>query len=117
MLRLAADEDLDNRIVLGIRRQNPSVDIATVREASLSGVPDPGVLRWAAREGRVLFTHDVNTMTYHAYRRANDGEPMPGLFAVPQSLPPGTVIEDMLLIAECSLDGEYEGQVRFLPLS
>ena len=25
-------------------------------------------------------------------------------------------IEDILLIAECSLDGEWEGQVRYLPL-
>ena len=93
------------------------MDIKTVREAGFSGAPDPAVLEWAAGEGRVVFAHDVNTMTHHAYRRANAGEPMPGLFAVPQSLPVGTAIEDVLLIAECSLEGEYEGQVRFLPLS
>ena len=41
---------------------------------------------------------------------------MPGLFAVPQDLPIGVVIDDLLLIAECSLEGEWEGRVRFLPL-
>ena len=28
----------------------------------------------------------------------------------------GEIIEDILLIAEYSLDGEWEGQVRYLPL-
>jgi hypothetical protein len=28
----------------------------------------------------------------------------------------GAAIEDILLIAECSLEGEWDGQVRYLPL-
>jgi len=31
-------------------------------------------------------------------------------------VPIATAIEDLLLIAECSLPGEWEGQVRYLPL-
>jgi len=27
-----------------------------------------------------------------------------------------TAIEDILLLAECSLEGEWDGQVRYLPL-
>jgi hypothetical protein len=30
--------------------------------------------------------------------------------------PIGSAIDDLLLLAECSLDGEWEGQVRFLSL-
>lgn len=41
---------------------------------------------------------------------------MPGLFAVSQDLPIGRAIEDLLLLAECSYEGEWEGQVRYLPL-
>ena len=26
------------------------------------------------------------------------------------------LVEDILLLAECSLEGEWEGQVRYLPL-
>jgi hypothetical protein len=31
-------------------------------------------------------------------------------------LPVGQAIEDILLLAEASLEGEWEGQVRYLPL-
>jgi hypothetical protein len=27
----------------------------------------------------------------------------------------GQTIDDLILLAECSFDGEWEGQVRFLP--
>jgi hypothetical protein len=41
---------------------------------------------------------------------------MPGLFEVSRGVPVGLAIEEILLIAECSLEGEWKGQVRFLPL-
>jgi hypothetical protein len=44
------------------------------------------------------------------------GLPMPGLFVASRDLPIGDVVEDVILIATLSLDCEYEGQVRFLPL-
>jgi hypothetical protein len=77
---------------------------------------DPLVLEWAAQEGRILLTHDVSTMTAHTYARVRDGLPMPGVFAVSQSVPVARLVDDILLIAECSLEGEWEGQVRYLPL-
>jgi hypothetical protein len=116
VLRLAADEDFDNRIVRGLVRKDENVDIVRVQDVGLSGADDPIVLEWAAGEGRVLFTHDVNTMPDHAKQRAKDGEPMPGLFIVPQGVAIGGTIDHMLLIAECSLEGEWEGQVLYLPL-
>jgi hypothetical protein len=41
---------------------------------------------------------------------------MPGVFEVNRKVPIGVAIEDILLIVECSLQGEWEGQVRYLPL-
>jgi hypothetical protein len=41
---------------------------------------------------------------------------MPGVFAVSQSIPIGVAIEDILILAECSSEGEWEGQIRYLPL-
>ena len=74
------------------------------------------MLEWAAQEGRVLLTHDVSTFTHYAYARVAAGKPMPGVFEVPRVVPIGVAIEDILLLAECSLEGEWEGQVRYLPL-
>jgi hypothetical protein len=100
----------------GLRRALPTVDVIRVQDVRLSGADDPTVLEWAAREGRVLFTHDVSTMSKAAYDRTARGQPMPGLFEVPVSIPTRQVIEDIRLIVECGLEGEWEGQVRYLPL-
>jgi hypothetical protein len=116
LLRLAADENFNYDIVRGVLRRDPEVDIVRVQDVGLSGADDPAVLEWAAREGRVLLTHDVATMTRHAYERVQAGRPMPGVFEVSRTVPVGLAIEEILLIAECSLEGEWEGQVRYLPL-
>jgi hypothetical protein len=92
------------------------VNILTVQDAGLSGASDPAVLEWAAGAGRVLLTHDVRTLTNHAYERVVAGFPMPGVFEVSQDVPVTVAIEEILLVAVCSLPGEWEGQVRYLPL-
>jgi hypothetical protein len=116
MLRLAADENFNYNIVRGLLRRKPDLDIVCVQEVGLSGADDPTVLEWAAQAGRVLLTHDVTTITRHAYERIQAGRSMPGVFEISRVVPLGRAIEDVLLLAECSLEGEWEGQVRYLPL-
>lgn len=62
MLRLAADENFNNDIVRGLWRRKSELDIVRIQDVGLSGADDPTVLEWAARERRVLLTHDVTTM-------------------------------------------------------
>jgi hypothetical protein len=116
MLPLAADENFNNDIVRGVLRRNPRLDIVRIHDVGLSGAGDEAVLEWAAREGRVLLTHDVSTLTRHAYDRVKARLPMPGVFEVSRAVPVATAIEDLLLLAELSLPGEWEGQIRYLPL-
>ena len=116
MLRFAADENLNIHIATGLLLRNPVVDIVRVQEAGLAGADDPSVLEWAAGEGRILLSHDVTTMSRHASNRVEAGLPMPGLFLILQDHQVGEVIEDLLLIAEGSLDNEWDGQIRYLPL-
>jgi len=54
-------------------------------------------------------------MTRYAHERVQAGKPMPGIFEVSRDIPTGSAIEDILLLAECSLEGEWEGQVGYLP--
>ena len=82
----------------------------------MSGAPDSEVLAWAAQEGRVLVSHDSSSMTAAAYVRIGRGEQMPGLIIVPQWIPVGSAIEDLLIVAECSASSDWANQVRFLPL-
>ncbi|MCA9300350.1 MAG: DUF5615 family PIN-like protein [Phycisphaerales bacterium] len=115
-MRLLADENLDADIVRALRRRLPSLDIVRVQEVGLGGVDDPSVLAWAATHGRVLVTHDVNTITRYAYERLSRSEPMPGVVIVPQLAAIARCIEDLLLLAECGVEGDFDGRVVFLPL-
>ncbi len=116
MLRLAADENFNGDIVRGLLRRNPKLDIIRVQDVGLSGADDPSVLQWAADQGRVIVTHDISTLAKHAFDRIAAGQSMPGVFEVKSVAPVGQAIDDLVLLAECSVDGEWEGQVRFLPL-
>ena len=41
---------------------------------------------------------------------------MAGLFLIPQNRHRGEVIEELLLIIECSSADEWEGQIKYVPL-
>jgi Domain of unknown function (DUF5615) len=83
---------------------------------ALAGADDPSILEWAAQENRILLTHDAATVTRFAYERVRAGLRVPGVFEVSRSMPVGEAIDHLLLAAECSLEGEWEGQVRYFPL-
>jgi len=116
MLRLAADEGFNNGIVRGLLLRRPDLDILRVQDAGLSGADDPTLLEWAANQERILLTHDASTMTRHAYDRVRAAKAMPGVFEVRQNIPIRQAIEEILVLAELSLDREWEGQVRYLGL-
>ena len=115
MLRLAADENFNSDIVRGPLRRNPQVDIVRLQDAGLSGADDPSVLQWAADHGRALITHDISTLAKCALDRVAAGQPMPGVFEVRSVAPIGQTIDDLILLVECSIEGEWEGRRRFLP--
>lgn len=116
MPRFAADENFNNAILRGLLRRNPNIDIVRIQDVGLSGAHDSEVLEWCAYKGRILLTHDVSTITYYAYERIRAKKAMPGVFEVGNDVFTGTAIEDILLLADCSIEGEWEGQVRYLPL-
>jgi hypothetical protein len=116
MLRLLADENFNNQIVRGILRRRPEIDIVRVQDVDLSETDDRVILEWAAQQSRVLLTHDVETMTRYAYERVQAGLAMPGVFEISRSVPVGLAIEEIILITEGSFEGEWEGQVQYLPL-
>lgn len=116
MLRFVADENFNNDILRGVLRLNATVDIVRVQDISLLGSDDPTIIAWAAEQNRVLLTHDVKTMTKYAYERVALGQPMPGVFEVNLDAPTGQIIEEILMLAVCSREDEWQGQVRYLPL-
>ena len=116
MIRFLADEDFDARILRGVERRVPGIDIARVQDVGLRTLGDPRVLEFAAAEGRIVLTHDVATMRVHATARINAGKPMTGVFEISQSLPIGSAIDAIVLVAKCSRDDEWNGMIKYLPL-
>lgn len=116
MLRWLADENFNNDILRALFRAYRDIDIVRVQDLELAGATDESVLAWAADQNRVLLTHDVSTLTGHAYRRVMKGDRMPGVFEVSRRVPIRSAVDDILLLTECSNPGEWEGQVRYLPL-
>lgn len=116
MIRFLADENFDNDTLRGLIRRRPNIDLVRVQDVGLRRADDPTCLEWAATENRIVLTHDVRTMTRYAFERVQHGLPMPGVIEVPKGLPHGLVIDELLLIADCGVPEDFEGQVLFIPL-
>lgn len=116
MLKLVSDENFNADILRGLYRRRPALDVVRVQDVGLSAAPDPGVLAWAAREHRIVLTHDRDTMPNFAYDRVRAGEPLPGVFLVSDLMPIGQAIDELLLALECLAPEECKDQVTFFPL-
>lgn len=58
MIRFVADESFDGRVLDGLHRASPRIDVLDVRAWGRAGEPDPEVLAWAAGLGRVVLAHE-----------------------------------------------------------
>jgi uncharacterized protein DUF5615 len=94
VLKLVSDENFDGDILRGLYRRRPDLDVVRVQDIGLNGTPDPDILEWAAVEGRILLTHDRDTMPNFAYERVRASEAMPGVFLVSDLMPIGQAIEE-----------------------
>jgi hypothetical protein len=116
MIRFLADADLNDGIVSGCRRREPSMDFLSAREAGLEGVPDPEVLALAANQNRILVSHDFQTMPRHFGDFLQAGASSPGVLLVPQYRPIADAIEEILLIWSASDAEEWKNRILKIPV-
>lgn len=112
--RLVADADLNVAIVAGVLRQSPAIDFMLANQVPLEGVKDPAVLAWAAQAGRVVVSHDVNTMPAH-FRNFVRQRSSPGLVLIPQDLSIGNAVDSLLLICHACKPSELQNRVWLVP--
>ena len=105
--RFLADADFNQKIVLGLRRREPSGGVV--------GVRDPDVLKIAAESARILVFHDRKTMPAHFYQFCEE-RTSPGIIIVPQNLDIGAAIDDLLLIWTATDAEEWVGHIGFVPV-
>jgi hypothetical protein len=116
VISLLADENFDRRIVRGILDRLPNTDVVYVQELGLSGIDDDDLLDRAAAMGRVLLTHDVQTLFGYAVDRITAGLSMPGVIEVRKATPIGVAVEELVIVTACGLPTDFQDQVLFLPL-
>jgi hypothetical protein len=113
-----ADNDLRKAIVRGAVRREPRMNFRSAQAARLDGIPDPRpdpqVLAFAVDEGRILLSHDFQTLPKH-FREFTQGRRSPGVFLVRQDLPVGEAIETLLLVWEASEADEWVNRLCLLP--
>ena len=81
-MKFLADENFDGDVLRGLRRRQPDMDLVRVQDVGLMATADPLILAWAAREERILVTHDADTVPHFAYQRIAAGQRMPGVLVV-----------------------------------
>ena len=112
--RLLADADLNLAIVAGVVRRSSELDFKRAEEVPLEGLKDLTVLTLAARESRVLVSHDVSTLPGHLCEFVRERS-SPGVILIPQDLSVGKAIENLLLICEACDPPDLENRVCLLP--
>ena len=115
-MKFLADHNLNDAIVTGLLREKPSLDVSRARNVGLAEAIDPEVLAWAADEGRIVLTHDKKTMPDFAGDRLRAGKPMTGLIVIKTTASHRAVIDDLLLIVECTTSEDWHGKIERLPL-
>ncbi len=116
MFKLLGDQNFNERILRGVGRRVSEIDVVRAFDMGLSRADDPDRLEWAAAEGRILLTHDVNTVPRFAHDRVRAGLAMPGVFLIGGSMPIGQAIDELIFVIEGSSPEEWNDLVIYFPL-
>ena len=107
------------RIVVGLRRFVPTVDLITAQSAGFHTTPDPELLAQARQLDRILLTHDINTLPDHFatfLASLTQGEYCPGVMLVALELAIGVAIQEIYQVWSCSNHEEWRDLFTYLPL-
>src|SRR5215475_12158765 len=114
-IRFQADADFSYTIIKALRRRQPDIDFQSADDAGLRGLPDPDVFALAAKEGRILVSHDCNSMPEH-FAGFVLSQHSPGVLVLAQDIPIGLAVEELLTIWEASEAEEWVDVLQWLPL-
>jgi hypothetical protein len=115
-MKFAADENFVGFVVRRLKNQVPNLDIVRAQDTSMYSQPDELLLEWAANENRILLTRDVSTIPPVAYKRIEEGKPLPGVFVMPEFVSLIEVADDLMMILTISDENEWRDKVTFSPL-
>jgi hypothetical protein len=118
-LKYLMDENVDPVYANQLRRQKPELVVWAVGEPDTpaKGTLDPEILCWCEEHNFVLVTNNRKSMPVHLTDHITDDRHMPGIFILSQNLTKGDNLEELILLAEYSLENEYQDQIIHLPIN
>ncbi len=115
-MKFAIDENLDNRILRGLRRLHSNLDAVRIQDTEIYEADDLTVLEWCFTEQRILVSHDLRTIPKYAFERIRDGKTIAGIILVPTSLAIAKSIEDLHVFIEYASEEDWTNRLEYLPL-
>jgi hypothetical protein len=120
-LTFLLDEQLRGVLWTAIQHHNarggPPIDAVRVGDPPdlPVGTPDPDILLWAEREGRILISRDWGTMPGHLRQHLQAGHHPLGLLLIHASCRLQALLAQMALIAHASDPADYFDQIDYIP--
>lgn len=113
------DENVDPVYAAQLRRREPDLRIRVVGEPDIParGTLDPEILVWCEEYGFILVTNNRTSMPVHLAAHIGLGRQVPGIFILNPDLSIGRNIDELILIAKGSFEGDYQNQIIHLPLT
>ncbi|MGB8699639.1 MAG: DUF5615 family PIN-like protein [Thermosynechococcaceae cyanobacterium] len=118
MLKYLIDENVNPIYTNQLRRLNPELFVIAVGDltAPPRGTLDPEILRWCEEHNYILVTNNRKSMPVNLAEHMALGYHVPGIIILNSKLSFGENLEQLIIIAESSLEDEYRDQIEFLPL-
>lgn len=118
-LKYLMDENVAPVYATQLRQQQRDLVIRAVGEPDTpsKSTLDPEILLWCEEYGFLLVTNNRTSMPVHLADHIAQGRHVPGIFILNPDLNIGQNLDELILIAEASFEGEYQDQIVFLPLT
>lgn len=113
--KFQADADLDARILRGLKRRAPEIDVQSSIDAGLKSMPDPQVLKLCADLGRILISQDRSTMPRHFQHFAQNNV-SPGVILLRGGISIRAAIDEIILIWSATEAEEWLNRLVWIPL-
>jgi hypothetical protein len=117
-IKYLIDENINPLYPKQIKLKEPDIVVQVIGEPGIppKGTLDPEILCWCEENNFVLVTNNRTSMPVHLADHMAVNRHIPGIFILNPNLSVGENIEELILVALASEDGEYQDRIVYLPL-
>jgi hypothetical protein len=118
VVRYLLDEHIPRWLRRVLVQRAPDLEVWCVGDpqAPSLGDSDPQILAWCQSHEFILVTNNRASMPRHLAEHLAAGGHVPGILVVDPTATFDELVTDLVLIAGASLPGEFNDQIRYLPV-